>query len=114
MLIVLEVRGLTMEVVQRGDCAAHLFDLIAEGALAETTGLAPRIGEWIVETRLESGVEHLAAIDQRIRELRARGELAIVSDRVFIHPRPIPGLRPGVKLTPDEVGSHLRSIAHGP
>jgi hypothetical protein len=107
-LIVLEVPGLTMEMVQRGDSAAHLFDLIAEGALAECDGLPPRIGEWITDA------SPLRVIDGRIRELRSRGELAIVSEAVFIHPRPIKGLRPGARLTSQEVAGHLREIVDGP
>jgi len=107
-LIVLEVPGLTMEMVQRGDAAAHLFDLISEGALAECDGLPPRLGEWITDA------SPLRAIDERIPVLRSRGELAILSEAVFIHPRPIKGLRPGVRLTREQVAAHLREIVDAP
>jgi hypothetical protein len=114
-LTVLEVRGLTMDIVERGDAAVHLFDLIAEGSLARTEGTPPTVGsEWIVETRLEQGIGELAAIDGMIPELRRRGDLAIVSEQVFISSRPIPGLRMGTRLTREEVAAHLNRIADGP
>ncbi len=114
MLIVLEVRGLTMEMVRRGDSAAHLFDLIAEGDLAECEGLPRRVdAEWIVDTRLERGLHELAAIDALIPALRQRGALAIVSERVAVFPRPL-GLKPGSRLTSEQAAAHLEAIAGGP
>ena len=113
MLIVLEIRGLTMEILRRGDSAAHLFDLIAEGDLAECDGLPRRIGaEWIVEARLDRGVQELPAIDATIPSLRQRGPLAVVSDRVVIYPKPV-GLKPGARLTVDQATAHLEAMARG-
>ncbi len=113
MLIVLEVRGLTMDMVRRGDSAAHLFDLIAEGDLAECEGVPRRVdAEWIVETRLERGLQELAAIDALIPALRQRGTLAIVSERVAVFPKPL-GLKPGARLTIDEATERLEAVARG-
>ncbi len=101
--------GLTFEQAVRGDLAAHLSDLIAEGSFApladppDLPGLEARLGgDGVAFVSLPCA--DLAAFDAALGGLREKAAasgsvLAVVSESVLVSQRPLPGIRPGGRVS---------------
>jgi hypothetical protein len=127
-LVLVEAPGLTLDLVQRGDSAAHLFDLISEGDLGEIHGASScgtAVRKWLTlhdghadrcalevvsEAPRLDGAEALRLLDERIPALRAKGDLVILGDGVIVSSRRIPRER-GPEVTRDDVIRHLQHLA---
>jgi hypothetical protein len=109
-LLLVRAPGLSYDLAVRGDEAANLSDLVAEGALARIDGALdlgglPE-GERIEVADLPCG--ELAAFDAALGGLRERAaaggqEVAVLSEGLLICQRALPGIRPGASVAAAEI-----------
>ncbi len=106
-LLLVRAPGLSPGQACRGDLAANVSDLIADGSFAalsgpaDLSGLAPdRV------TVVDLPFRDLPSFDQEVGRLRAGAagaEIAIVSETVFISQRWFREIKPGATLQPGDV-----------
>ena len=118
-ILLVHATGLTAEDSCRGDIAANLSDLIAEGTFADIEGTVKIAaikgalpGDRV--TVVAVPFEDIASFDARVGELRSRGAgsdliLVILSDRVLISPHVFDGLDAGSALQADAIPDLLAS-----
>ena len=102
-ILLIHAAGLTAEQACRGDVAANLSDLIAEGTFADLQGQIdlPSITENLPGDRvtvIAVPFQDIGAFDARVGELRDRGADAIIvilSEKVFISQHVFPELKVG-------------------
>jgi hypothetical protein len=112
-LLLVHAPGLTPEQASRGDLAAHLSDLIADGSFARLSGPADlaSLGAGAVE-RVDVPFRDVPSFDEEVGRLRARGlPIAIVSESVFISQHYFREIRPGTTLGPQDVARLLAAMA---
>ncbi len=100
-LLLVHAPGLTAEAASRGDLAANLSDLIAEGSFAELSG-PPDIPSDAVTIPCADP----ASFDAALGELRLRhpdAHVAVLSESVLISQRPFPPSPPGAALAAADV-----------
>lgn len=109
-LLLVRAPGLTFDWAVRGDEAANLSDLVAEGCLARVEGtldLEGMPGGGRIEVAdLPCG--ELAAFDAALGGLRERAaaaglEIAVLSEGLLISQRALPGIRPGIAVAAAEI-----------
>lgn len=120
-ILLVHASGLTAEDSCRGDVAANLSDLIAEGTFADIEGTveipdvtAALPGDRVTVVAVPFG--DIASFDERVGELRGRGGsevlLVILSDNVLISPHVFDGLEAGTPLKAEAIPDLLaRAIA---
>jgi hypothetical protein len=109
-VLLVRAPGLSYDLAIRGDEAAHLSDLVAEGSLARLEGavdLGGRPGEGRIEV-VDLPCGDLAAFDAALGGLReraaARGEeIVVLSEGVLVSQKVLPGVRPGKAVAGAEV-----------
>jgi hypothetical protein len=115
-LVLVHAPGLTVDHAVRGDVAANLSDLIAEGCLAPLAG-APDVEEAVKGLggleRVTLPFTDLASFDDAVGELRARKPgtaVAILSESLLIAPVPVAEIRPGRALAAADVAGVLAKL----
>jgi len=103
--------GLTPEQATRGDLAAHLSDLIADGSFARVSGPAD-LGAVGGADAVELPFRDVTSFDAEVGKLRSRGlPIAIVSESVFISQHWFREIKPGATLGPQDVARLLAAMA---
>jgi hypothetical protein len=116
-LLLVSAPGLTPEQACRGDLAANLSDLIADGSFAAVSAGADlrRAAESLGADKVATVVvpfRDMPSFDEEIGRLRAEGvTMAIVSESVFISQRCFREIRPGATLAPSDVERLLAAMA---
>jgi hypothetical protein len=110
-LLLVHAPGLTPEQASRGDLAAHLSDLIADGSFARLSGPADLASLGAVE-RVEVPFRDVPSFDEEVGRLRSRGlPIAIVSESVLITQHYFREIKPGTTLGPQDVARLLAAMA---
>lgn len=119
-LLVVHAAGLSADEAVRGDLAANLSDLIADGSfgrMASAPDLASIATAFGTERVSVVAVPYrdMASFDAALGDLRAQAAasgaaLAVVSDSVFISQRYFPEIRPGKEVTPEELPGFLAAM----
>lgn len=113
-LLLVRAPGLSPEQACRGDLAANVSDLIADGSFAALSGPADLSGlapERV--TVVDVPFRDLPSFDLEVGRLRAGAsgaEIAIVSESVFISQRCFPEIRPGTTLEAADLPRLLAEI----
>ena len=111
-LLLVRAPGLTPEQASRGDMAAHISDIIADGSFARLSGppdLA-RLASAGVQV-VEVPFKDVPSFDAEVGRLREQGlPLAIVSDSVLITQRWFKEVKPGAVLAPAEAERLLSAM----
>lgn len=108
-LILVRAKGLTAEQTCRGDVAANLSDLIADGAFAEVSQIPDLEGlDGASVTLKEIPYTDMEAFDQALDGVRAEAsssgaEVAILSEGVLVTQRYLPQIKPGTTLDAEGV-----------
>jgi hypothetical protein len=112
-LLLVHAPGLTPEQASRGDLAAHLSDLIADGSFARLSGpadLASIVGGAV--EKVDVPFRDVPSFDVEVGKLRDRGlPIAIVSESVFITQHWFREIKPGTTLAPADVPRLLAAMA---
>ena len=112
-LLLVRAPGLTPEQASRGDLAAHISDIIADGSFARLSGppdLA-RLPAGALKV-VEVPFTDVPAFDAEVGRLRDEGlPLAIVSDSVLITQRWFKEVKPGAVLAPADAERLLAEMA---
>ena len=116
-LLLVRAPGLSFDLAVRGDEAAHLSDLVAEGSLARIEGpvdLRGAPGGGRVEV-VDLPCGDLAAFDAALGGLRERAaaggqEVAVLSESLLISQKALPGVRPGKPLAGADVPRLLDAL----
>ena len=105
--------GLTPEQATRGDLAAHLSDLIADGSFARLSGPAdPAALAALGADAVDVPFRDVPSFDEEVGKLRARGlPIAILSESVFISQHWFREIKPGTTLAPADVPRLLAAMA---
>jgi hypothetical protein len=122
-LLVVHATGLTPDLACRGDVAANLSDIIAEGAYAalaeppDVTGLVRGLPSGAA-TLVEHPCLELAAFDAEVGRLRDRAaaagaSIALLSESVFVSQLPLRGLGAGRSLGAVDVERLLSDMVKG-
>lgn len=120
-LFLVRAAGLTPDDACRGDVAANLSDLIADGSFAPLS--APPDLEAAARSL---GADRVSLVDLPYRDMPSfdealagilagadGAEVAVISDSVFISRRCFPEIKPGAVLPPREVARLLGAMAAG-
>ncbi|HYE98057.1 MAG TPA: hypothetical protein VEJ18_04055 [Planctomycetota bacterium] len=112
-LLVVRAPGLTPEQASRGDLAAHISDIIADGSFARLSG-PPDLGRLPAAALkvIEVPFTDVPSFDAEVGRLRDQGlPLAIVSDSVLITQRWFKDVKPGAVLAPSDAERLLAQMA---
>lgn len=112
-LLVIHAAGLSAEEAVRGDVAAHLSDLIADGSFARLSGApdVPAAVRGLGAGRAELltvAYRDAASFDAELGRIRERAAasgspVAVLSEAVFISQHCFREFRPGMAVAPEEV-----------
>jgi hypothetical protein len=116
-VLLVRAKGLSPDQACRGDLAANISDLIADGSFAELSGpldLSKDLGGLPGELRVvDFPGSDVPAFDRELGRLRSEApdaSVAIVSEAVFISQHFFPQLKPGMKVSPSDVPGLLAAI----
>lgn len=115
-LVLVRAAGLTVEQTCRGDVAANLSDLIADGSFAEVSGIPQLDGLDSRSVRiLDLPFTDMEAFDQALDGVRAEAasagaEVAILSDGVLVTQRRLSEIKPGTTLDGEGVKRILSEL----
>jgi len=116
-VLLVRAKGLSPDQACRGDLAANISDLIADGSFALLSGpldLSKDLGSLPGTVRVVdfpgSDVPTFDLELGRLRREAPEASVAIVSEAVFISQHCFPQLKPGTKVSPSEVPRLLASI----
>ena len=115
-LVLVRAAGLTVEQTCRGDVAANLSDLIADGSFAEVTGPTSLDGlDRSVVRIMDVPFTDMGTFDQALDGVRAEAatagaEMAILSDGVLVTQRYLAEIKPGTTLDGEGVKRILSDL----
>ena len=111
-LLLVHAPGLTPEQASRGDLAAHLSDLIADGSFARLSGPADLAALAGAVEKVDVPFRDVPSFDEEVGRLRSRGlPIAIVSESVLITQHYFREIKPGTTLAPADVPRLLAAMA---